>query len=237
MSFPPAYPHQPIERIGNDLFIARGSIRMNPLLRISRNMAIVRSGDELTLINPIRLDDAGLRELDALGAVKHIMRLGGAHGSDDPFYVDRYKPAFWCQEGGTMYREPPIDHVLTEEGPLPFAGARLICFKSASFPECALLLTTDKGVLLTCDSLQTYADFSNSNLPARLLLPFVGFSKSTLIGPIWLKIATPGGGTLRADFERLLELPFDALLAAHGTFLKSGAHAAVQRAIAKAFPG
>ena len=43
-----------------------------------------------------------------------------------------------------MYREPPIDHVLTEEGPLPFAGARLICFKSASFPECALLLTTDK---------------------------------------------------------------------------------------------
>lgn len=29
----------------------------------------------------------------------------------------------------------------------------------------------------------------------------------------------------------------DALLAAHGAFLKTGAHAAVEQAIARAFPG
>ena len=216
-SFPPAYPHLPIEPIGDDLFMARGSIQMRSILRLSRNMAIVRSGGELSLINPIRLSESGLRDLDALGRVTHILRLGGAHGSDDPFYVDRYKASFWCQEGGTRYRAPAIDHVLTDGG--------------------ALVLTAGKGVLLTCDAVQTYADFSNSNLLARLLLPFLGFTKTTLIGPIWLKAATPAGGSLRGDFERLLTLPFDALLAAHGTFLKTGAHTAVERAFAKAFPG
>lgn len=236
-SFPPAYPHLPIEPIGDDLFMARGSIQMRSILLLSRNMAIVRSGGELSLINPIRLSESGLRDLDALGRVTHILRLGGAHGSDDPFYVDRYKASFWCQEGGTRYRAPAIDHVLTEGGALVFGGARLVNFRAASFPECAPVLTAGKGVLLTCDAVQTYADFSNSNLLARLLLPFLGFTKTTLIGPIWLKAATPAGGSLRGDFERLLTLPFDALLAAHGTFLKTGAHTAVERAFAKAFPG
>lgn len=236
MNFPPAYPHLPIEPIGADLFMARGSIKMRSVLQLSRNMAIIRAGDELSLINPIRLNDAGLRQLDALGRVRHILRLGGAHGSDDPFYMDRYKAEFWCQEGGTIYTVPAIDHVLSEGGPLPFPGAQLVSFSAASFPECALVLNAGKGTLLTCDSIQNFDDFSNANLPARLLLPFLGFKKTTQIGPIWLKAATPPGVSLRADFARLLKLPFDSLLAAHGTFLRTGAHAAVSRAVTQAFP-
>ena len=107
-TFPPAYPHRPIKKIGDDLFMARGSIGFNRFVRLSRNMAIVKSGAELTLIDPIRLSVPGLRDLDALGTVKHIIRLGGGHGSDDPFYVARYKALFWCQAGGVRYREPPI---------------------------------------------------------------------------------------------------------------------------------
>ncbi len=234
--FPPVSPHQRIKKIGDDLFMARGSIRFNRFVRLSRNMAIVRSGKELTLINPVRLNARGLRDLDALGAVKHIIRLGAAHGRDDPFYVARYKPLFWCQEGGARYREPAIDRVLSDGGALPFGGARLLSFSAAAFPESALVLGAGKGVLLTCDSLQHYGDYSNNNLAARIVMPFIGFPKTTVVGPIWLRAATPPGASLRADFERLLTLKFDALLGAHGTFLKTGAHEAVQRAVAKAFP-
>jgi hypothetical protein len=234
--FPPAYPHKPIKQIADDLFMARGSIQFNRFVRLSRNMAIVRSGTELTLINPIRLNTRGLRALDALGAVKHVIRLGAGHGSDDPFYVARYKALFWCQEGGLRYREPKIDRVLTEGGELPFGGARLLSFSAAKFPEAALVLTAGKGVLLTCDSVQHYGDYSNNNLVARLVMPFIGFPKTTIVGPIWLRAATPEGGSLRPDFERLLEQKFDALLAAHGTLLKAGARDAVARAVAKAFP-
>src|SRR5258706_7903395 len=154
--FPPACPHQAIQAIGDDLFMARGSIQFNRFVRLSRNMAIVRSGGELTLINPVRLNARGLRDLEALGAVKHIMRLGAAHGSDDPFYMARYKALFWCQEGGRRYPEPKIDRVLSDGGALPFADARLLSFSAAAFPEAALVLGTGKGVLLTCDSLQHY---------------------------------------------------------------------------------
>ena len=235
-TFPPAYPHRPIKQIGDNLFMARGSIEFNRFVRLSRNMAIVRSGKELTLINPIRLNTRGLRDLDALGAVKHIVRLGAAHGSDDPFYVARYKALFWCQQGGGRFREPQIDRVLSEGGELPFSGARLVAFCAANFPEAALVLTAGKGVLLACDSLQHYGDYSNNNLVARIALPFLGFPKTTVVGPIWLRAATPAGSSLRPDFERLLQQPFDALLGAHGTFLKSGAHKAAERAVAKAFP-
>lgn len=235
MSFPPAYPHNSIEQIADDVFMARGSIKLNTVVRISRNMVIVRQGGALTLVNPIRLNKAGLRQLDALGEVKHIMRLGAFHGLDDPFYMDRYKPDFWSQEGGEAYVEPPIDHVLTEGGPLPFTGAQLICFGGSKVVESVLFLTAGKGMLITCDAIQNYGNYSNNNLFAKLALPFLGFKKTTLIGPIWLKAATPEGGSLRSDFNRLLELEFDSLLSAHGTLLRTGARKAVGKAIEKAF--
>lgn len=235
MSFPPAYPHKSIEQIADDVYMARGSVKINPVVRFTRNMAIVRRDGELTLINPIRLNKAGLRQLDALGKVKHIIRLGMYHGLDDPFYMDRYAPEFWCQEGGETYKEPPIDHVLTEGGALPFDGASLFCFNNSNVAESALLLTTGKGFLLTCDAVQHYGNYSNCNLFARLLMPFIGFPRTTLIGPMWLKAATPEGASLRGEFDRLLELEFDGLLSAHGTYLKTGAREAIGKAITKAF--
>lgn len=235
MTFPPACPHDPIEEITQDIYMARGSIRMNPLVRISRNMAIVRHAGELTLVNPIRLNDSGLQQLEALGDVKHILRLGAFHGADDPFYMDRYRPSFWSMEGGTTYPEPAIDRALTEGGELPFPQAELWCFHDLTQPEGVLLLKTGAGVLLTCDSVQHYGDYSNCSFAARLMMPRIGFPKTTLIGPMWLKAMTPEGGSLRNQFERLLGLKFDTLLSAHGTLLRSGAHQAVAKAVARAF--
>jgi len=171
-----------------------------------------------------------------LGDVKHIIRLGAFHGMDDPFYMARYKPEFWCQEGGTTYTEPPIDHVISEGGDLPFAGGEVFCFKGTLHPECALLLPEAENLLLTCDAIQHYSDYSNSNLPARIMSPFIGFPKTTIIGPFWIKLMTPEGGTLKEEFTRLLEMKFDRLLSAHGTLLESGAHEAVTKAYEKTYP-
>lgn len=227
----PAHPHNPIESIGDDIFFVHGSINVNPLIQISRNMAIVRHNDELTLINPVRLVDAELKKLDALGKVKHIMRLGAAHGCDDQFYMDLYKPEFWCQAEKGFYQKPTIDHELTEGSSLPFDGAKLFCFKNTTAPESAILLERQGGILLTCDAIQHYGQYSNINLIGRIMMPWIGFPKTTVIGPFWLKKFTPDGSNLKCEFDRLVELEFDSLLAAHGTFLKSGAKAAVIKAI------
>ncbi len=64
---------------------------------------------------------------------------------------------------------------------------------------------------------------------------WMGFSLTTLVGPLWLKYMTREGGSLRPDFERLLELDFDCLLTAHGTPLRTGAKQAVAQAVERAF--
>ena len=81
MPHPPVYPHGPLEQIGESLYAVRGSIRMNAMVRITRNMGVVKNGNELTLVNPIRVNEQGLKSLDALGTVKHIVRLGAFHGA------------------------------------------------------------------------------------------------------------------------------------------------------------
>ena len=235
MAHPPVYPHGPIEQIGENMFAARGSIRLNAMMRISRNMAIVRSGNELTLVNPIRLSETGLKSLDALGAVKHLVRLGGFHGADDPFYMERYRPTFWAQAGEAGYKVPAIDKPLTDGGELPFSPARLFCFKGSKAPEGAIVVERGPGVLLTCDAIQHYDNYSRNNIIARLIMPFIGFPRRTIVGPFWLKLATPEGSSLQSEFERLLTFKFDALLAAHGTFLRQGARVGVRRAVDEAF--
>jgi hypothetical protein len=54
---------------------------------------------------------------------------------------------------------------------------------------------------------------------------------------LWLKLMTPEGASLKSELERLLEWQFDSLLSAHGSYLRSGAHAAVEAALKKSFPG
>ena len=233
--FPAPLPHGPIEPLTERVYAVRGGIRIKRVLRISRNMAIVRDGAELTLVNPVRLDADGEAALEELGAVKRILRLGAMHGQDDAYYKHRFGAEFWSQPGGTVYPGPSIDCRLAADGGLPMAGAELFCFTGTREPEAALLVHDGPGVLLTCDAIQHYDDYSNHNLVARLSMPLIGFSKTTLLGPIWLRAMTPEGGSLRNEFERLLALEFDALFAAHGTWLATGAKEGVRRAVERAF--
>ena len=229
------YPHGDIETIGEDLFMVRGSIQMNPMVRISRNMGIVRHEGQLTLLDPVRVNAEVEGRLKQLGEIKHVIRLGAFHGLDDPYYVDTFGAKFWSQAGGTTYTKPDIDEVLTEDTELPFPNARLFLFKDTVQPECTLLIEREGGVLFTCDAIQHYGDYSYNNLMAKLMMPFIGFPRTTIVGPIWLKYMTPEGGNLEGEFRDLLKLKFDKLLSAHGTLIESGAHAAVTRAVDKAF--
>ncbi|MHC4507073.1 MAG: hypothetical protein ACYTFI_27640, partial [Planctomycetota bacterium] len=85
--------------------------------------------------------------------------------------------------------------------------------------------------------IQHYGDYRHNSLLARLVMPFIGFPRTTIVGPVWLKLMTPEGGSLESEFRRLLGLDFDTLLSAHGSLLRGGAHAAVERAVDRAFPG
>jgi hypothetical protein len=238
MSYPDVLPHDPPKQLTEDLFVTHGCVKPSAVARFTRNMAIVRDNGELTLINPVRMGEGGLSDLEALGEVRHVLRLGPMHGMDDAFYVDRYNAEFWSFEGGTTYTTPSIDHILSDGGALPFAGARLFAFSHMTETEGAILLERSPGILLTCDAVQSYATpphTPHTNWLTRLLMPLIGFPRRTLIGPIWVKLLVEDKDAIHAEFERLLSLDFDQLLSAHGTFLSENAHAQVAQAIRKMF--
>ena len=231
----PIYPHGNVEEIAEDIFMLRGSIKMNPLLRITRNMGIIRNGDELSLINPVRVSAKVEAQIAKLGQIKHVIRLGCFHGVDDPYYVEKFGAQMWAQLGGTTYTVPKIDKELDSVAPLPFDNAEIFEFAGTTQPESALFIRRGTGILFTCDAIQNYGDYSYNNIAAKVLMPFIGFPRTTIIGPMWLKYQTPEDETLEPEFRRLLGLKFDRLLAAHGTLLTTGAHAAVERAVNKVF--
>ncbi|MEN8183044.1 MAG: hypothetical protein ABFS46_10975 [Myxococcota bacterium] len=235
MSDSPIYDHDPIEEIQPDVFMVRGCIKMNALMTITRNMAIVRHAGELTLVDPIRLSAAEEKRLDALGAVKWILRLGPMHGVDDPYYIERYGAELWAPGPSEAHPEPKPTLTFDASTELPFPDAELFCFQGLKQPEGALLLRRGKGLLITCDSIQNYGDYRYNNLVARLLMPLIGFPKTTIVGPMWVKMMTPEGGSLENEFRRLLELEFDQLLSAHGSLLETGAHEACEQAVDKMF--
>ena len=81
--FPKVMPHDALIPIFKDAWYLTGSVMLKPMVRLARNMVVLREGDELTIINSVRLNAEGEAALDALGKVKHVMKIGG-HGMDDP---------------------------------------------------------------------------------------------------------------------------------------------------------
>lgn len=120
--YPSASPHDSIEEVFRDVFFVRGSMPMNALMSIGRNMVVVRDGAELTVLNSVRLTPPGEAELEALGTVRHVVRLGYFHGRDDRYYVDRYGAEFWAPEGSRRQPGPAVGRALAAGPGLPFPG-------------------------------------------------------------------------------------------------------------------
>lgn len=219
-------------------FWVQGSIRMPGGARISRNMAVLREGDDLTLVNPVRLKPAAEERLAKLGRIRHLVRLGYFHGRDDLYYRDQYHASFWCQQGSARYPAPPLDQPLQEGGPVPFSGARVFEFRNARRPEAALWLPLGGGLLLTCDAVQYWGDWHRCNWRGRLLLALMGFRSGMQVSLPWRRYMCPRGqpqGYLAEDFERLLALDFCHHLGAHGSLCRHDAHQRLGRAVQRLF--
>ncbi len=52
----PLMKHSDIENIFDDIYEIRGSMRLFKVFGYARNMTILKDGDDLILINPVRVD-------------------------------------------------------------------------------------------------------------------------------------------------------------------------------------
>lgn len=232
--FPPAYPHDELEVLYPNVYLLHGSIKMGPGIRMNRNMLILKHGEDLILINPVRMSAEGIARLDQLGVVKYLVRLGDFHGLDDAFYLDRYQCEFWAQSGQATYVTPEPTAIITQDTVFPFPNSEIFIFESAKYPEAAVLLKEHK-LLITTDSVQYHSDWSYFTGLTKLVFKLLGFKLGINIGPPWLKRVTRKGASLKSDFEKLLTLEFDSIVAAHGLQLKTGAKFALEQEVNRTF--
>ncbi len=232
---PDWYPHDDPVELLPDLLFVHGSIRLGPGMSINRNMVALRHQGEVSLLNPIRLSPEGEKALEQVGTVKHAFRLGIYHGVDDPYTLERFGAHFWCQEGSSLYPEPKPQTVLAEGVALPFPDAELFVFRETKLPECAVVWRKHGGVLLTCDSIHHWESTSRCSLLAKPVCHLMGFMHPANIGPPWRRMMTPKGGSLRPDFDRLLEHDFDNLIGAHGQPLLGGAKEKLRASVERVF--
>jgi hypothetical protein len=226
--FRAAEKHGPIREVFPDVFMVESGFRFAPGFGITRNMFVVRQGSELTVISSARLSVEGEAELEKLGKVAHVIRIGGFHGADDPYWLDRYKATFWSPPGLANPANKDRDLV---PGSSPIEDAEVFAFGGGNLPEAALLLKREGGILITADSYQNWTTFEGCTLLARGVTRLMGFGPTVIGGP-WVKRQGPG---IRKDFDRLVELEFAHLLPGHGTALKSEAKAGLRTAIAHRF--
>ncbi len=222
--FQPALPHGAIEQVFPDVYLVSGAMQaviQGVDWEFSRNMTLVRDDNRLIIVNSVRLTEQGLAQLDELGTVTDVVRLGALHGRDDPFYVDRYSAEYWAMPG--MEHETGLEatHSLSSDAGLPISDASVFEFNTTQIPEGILRLDRAGGILIACDALQNWLApdefFSDSS---RELMQEMGFFTPANLGPVWLQAAAPAAD----DFVRLKRLQFKHALCGHGEPLRDTAH-------------
>jgi len=228
-TFPEVAPHGDIEKVLEDIYMVKGEIAMSMMggwvkMAFSRNMYIIKQGNgDLVLIHTIRLREDALKELDKLGKVKHIIRLGAFHGKDDPFYKDRYGATVWAVKDTTYfdgfehdknkaYFTP--DEWMTDDSKLPIEQAVLKVIESKAPCDGVLVLERPDGkVMFSGDSLQNYENVDSFfNWFGSTMMRMMGFIKPCSVGPAWKKVCK----VEKREMQKLLELKFEHLLPCHG---------------------
>ncbi|WP_027329126.1 hypothetical protein [Marinimicrobium agarilyticum] len=233
--FPPALAHGAIEEVFSDVFFVSGAMEtvlMNLDWQFSRNMTIIRDGERLILVNSIRLSDEGLAQLERLGKVTDVVRLGALHGRDDAFYLDRYQAQYWVMPG--LETDPELGAQTLQTSELPLGDASVFQFETSKIPEGVLHLQRDGGILIACDALQNWLSPDEHFCDAsRERMEGMGFFTPANVGPVWLQAAEPGA----EDFQRLKALTFKHVLCGHGEPVRDNAREAFSETFTRLFPG
>lgn len=221
--FADALPHDAIDEVFPDVFFVTGSMRnefFGSLWQFNRNMTIVREGGDLTIVNSVRLNDRGLADLDALGKVVNVVRIGDMHGVDDAFYVERYGATYWALPGMCARSDRPVDKELVEGGEMPIRDASLFVFRSTKRPEAILRLDREGGIMIACDSLQNWIAPDKFFVDETVAtMRKMGFFVPANLGLAWLHESAPQA----QDFVRLKQIPFRHALCGHGSPLRTTA--------------
>ena len=224
-----------LEQVFDDVWWVWGTVQFIPGVVFPRNMTIVREGNELVVIHPIALPEDQQKQLETLGPIKHIVKLGAFHGMDDLAYAKRYAPTVWAPpecsavEGLTRHKQ------LVPGGEVPIAGATIYDFHKSKTPEIAMHVPRHGGVLFTCDSVQNWETTTGCSLLGKVMARAMGFRGRACIGPGWRKQSESKEDNFKSHFEHVLALDWKHLVSGHGAPMKDTARDDLRAQVAKIY--
>jgi hypothetical protein len=183
-------------------------------------MVILKEGDKICLVNPIRLNEEEEQKLLSMGEIFSILKLGRLHSVDVPYYIDKFKPQLWASKKDSFLNERDylVDIDLDKTDEIPFMNMKIYSFKTSKENEAVALLPQEDGILLSCDSLVNMNEEDPmANWLVRVLSKLL--PTPAYIGPNWFKVMKPK----KEDFQNLLKFNFNILIPAHGSALKENA--------------
>jgi hypothetical protein len=242
-ALPPAYKIKSISQIEDDVYLVQGKTSgssSRKAVQKNRNMVILRrhvmgNQYELTLINPIRIEEDDTEELNKLGKIYSLIRLGSTIGEcEDQYYLNKYPNTIRLAPGNASYKSKlPIHNLLADHSFLLDERTQVFVFKGVKRPEAALLLRRPSGnILVTSESLQSDQPCRNMSFTKKSKIKSMS---PMVIPPRWLKNMSTKHGSLREEFDRLSNLDFSSQVGASGNWAHSRAKESTVLAVNKYF--
>jgi hypothetical protein len=234
--FPSVLPHGSVQEvIPGKVYIVQGSFPMMPFVRINRTMCIVKEGNDLIILNSVRVNEETENEIMKLGTIKKLVRLCMAHGVDDAYYVHKFKPRYYSVATSEFSKpDAPADVVLKEDGEMPIKGSKLIILTGIPEKDREAALWIPEGpTLISVDVFQHEGGMEHTSFGGSLLMTLMGFGKPCDCPPLWRNTFGKDKEAIWPDLERIFALEWDAFVSGHGNAMVGGANLAVAANIRK----
>src|SRR6187402_2516619 len=197
--------HEPIVKLADNLLWARGSI---PGMSLKRTMAVVKlSSGELVIHNGIALDEASMRELEAFGTPTYLIVPNGGHRLDAPAYKQRYPSLRVFTPKGSRAR---VEEVVKVDGTYedfpPNDDVHFERLHGIDDGEGAMIVRSSDGTSVVLNDCMFNMDRKKDVL-GYLFTTALGSAPGPRVSRLAKLLFIKDKKALRADFERLAELP------------------------------
>ncbi len=211
------FPHSDLQEVLPNIFVVTGSMKIFGLFQYSRTMTILRDGEVLALVNPVRVNDRVLNEIQKMGKIKHLLKIGQLHNVDVPFYMDKFSPDLWVNKDDPSIGDYQPKAYFDDYNEIPILNCKVKTIVDSKIKESFLVTPANGGCLHSCDAFVNMGVDSNHNWLTAKLSKFL--PDPTYIGPNWIKMAKPPEASMKA----VLNYDFENFIPAHGQPILGGA--------------
>ena len=193
------------------------------VLHIGTRMTVVRlSSGELLLHSPIALSRELRSAIDALGPVKHIVCPNLFHHSYAGEVLRAYPDArlYGPSKLQKKRADLPFDEALSDTPPAQWNGELLPTTIEGSMMAETVLYHVPSRTLITSDVVENFHD--NAHAFTRWYLKAGGILGKVGWHPL-LRLVYVNRRRARASIEKILALPFDRVIVAHGEIITTDA--------------